>query len=111
MVSDDGETEVAVEARIASSLPENSIFTSLEEASAFFAGGSLGYSATKKAGKLDGLELRCRDWKVEPLQVTRVQSSFFDDQARFPAGSAELDCTLLMRALRHEWHVREPSAA
>ncbi len=111
MVSDDGETEVAVEAHIASSLPENSIFASLEEASEFFARGSLGYSATKKKGKLDGLELRCRDWKVEPLQVTKVQSSFFDDPARFPAGSAELDCTLLMRALRHEWHVREPYAA
>jgi hypothetical protein len=108
ITSDDGETRVAVEAQIASHLPEHSIFASLEEASAFFEQGSLGYSVTNKAGKLDGLELRCRNWKVEPLQVTKAQSSFFDDQERFPSGSAELDCALLMRAIHHEWYVREP---
>ena len=108
MASDDGETRVAVEVHIASHLPEHSIFASLEEASAFFEHGSLGYSVTHKAGKLDSLELRCRNWKVEPLQVTKAQSSFFDDQERFPPGSAELDCALLMRAIRHEWYVREP---
>lgn len=108
MVSDDGETQVAVEAHIASHLPEHSIFASLEEASAFFEHGSLGYSVTNTAGKLDSLELRCKNWKVEPLQVAKAQSSFFDDQERFPPGSAKLDCALLMRAIRHEWHVREP---
>lgn len=108
MVSDDGETRVTVEAHIASHLPEHSIFASLEEASEFFEQGSLGYSATNQAGKLDTLELRCRNWKVEPLQVTKAQSSFFDDPERFPSGSAELDCALLMRAIHHEWYVREP---
>jgi len=29
---------------------------------------------------------------------------FFDDPARFPAGSAQLDCALLMRDIRHESH-------
>lgn len=108
MVSDDGETCVTVEADIASDLPERSIFASLEEASAFFEQGAIGYSATNQAGKLDGLELRCKNWKVEPLHVTKVQSNFFDDPQRFPPGSAELDCALLMRAIRHEWYVREP---
>jgi hypothetical protein len=108
MASDDGEIRVAVEAHIASHLPENSIFTSLEEASAFFEHGSVGYSVTPKAGKLDSLELRCENWKVEPLQVTKAQSSFFDDHEQFPSGSAELDCALLMRAIRHKWYVREP---
>ena len=108
MASDDGETRVAVEAHIASHLPEHSIFASLEEASAFFEHGSLGYSLTHTVGKIDRLELRCLNWKVEPLQVTRVQSSFFGDHQRFPPGSAELDCALLMRAIRHEWHVHEP---
>lgn len=111
MVSDDGETRVGVEVRIASHLPEHSIFASLEEASAFFEHGSFGYSVTNTAGKLDSLELRCRNWKVEPLQVTKAQSSFFDDQERFPSGSAELDCALLMRAIRHEWYVQEPFAS
>lgn len=108
MASDDGETRVAVEAHLASHLPEHSIFASQEEASAFFEHGSHGYSVTNKPGTLDSLELRCKYWRVEPLQVTKVQSSFFDDQERFPKGSAELDCALLMRDIRHEWHVQEP---
>jgi hypothetical protein len=108
MASDDGETRVAVEAHIASQLPGNSIFASLEEVSAFFEHGSIGYSVTHKAGKLDCLELQCKNWKVEPLQVTRAQSSFFDAHQRFPPGSAELDCALLMRAIRHTWYVRKP---
>ena len=108
MVSDDGKTQVAVEAHIASHLPKHSIFASLEEASAFFEHGSFGYSVTNTAGKLDSLELRCKNWKVEPLWVAKAQSSFFDDQERFPPGSATLDCALFMRSIQHEWHVREP---
>ena len=108
LVSDDGDTRVAVEAHIAPSLPERSIFASLEEASAFFECGSCGYSVARTTGLLDSLELRCQNWRVEPLDVTRAESSFFDDQERFPSGSAELDCALLMRDIRHEWYVREP---
>ncbi len=108
LVSDDDQTRVTVEAHVTSQLSENSIFASLEEASTFFEQGSLGYSVTREAGRLDSLELRCFNWKVEPLQVTKAESSFFDDQQRFPPGSAELDCALLMRAIRHEWYVRDP---
>src|SRR5262245_3480466 len=42
--SDDGKTHVTAEGHIASELPRSSVFGSLEEASAFFARGSLGYS-------------------------------------------------------------------
>ncbi len=108
IASDDGETRAVVEAHVISHLPETSIFASLEEASAFFEQGSRGYSVTREVGRLDSLELRCSNWKVEPLQVTKAESSFFDDQQRFPPGSAELDCALLMRAIRHEWYVQEP---
>ena len=108
MASDDGETRVAVEAQLAPHLPERSIFTSLGEASTFFEHGAIGYSVTNQPGTLESLELRCKNWRVEPLQVTRVESNFFDDQERFPSGSAEPDCALLMRAIRHEWYVREP---
>jgi hypothetical protein len=48
------------------------------------------------------------DWAVEPLAVTRVESSFFDDRSRFAEGSVRFDCALLMRNVRHEWHAREP---
>ncbi len=106
--SENAAHRIAVEAHVTSQLPENSIFASLEEVSTFFEQGSLGYSVTREAGRLDSLELRCFNWKVEPLQVTKAESSFFDDQQRFPPGSAELDCALLMRAIRHEWYVRDP---
>ncbi|MGD9856995.1 MAG: hypothetical protein AB7U20_18755, partial [Planctomycetaceae bacterium] len=78
----------------------------LAAASAFFEAGSLGYSATSTAGRFDGLELRCRDWEVAPLDVEEVSSSFFDDDSRFPRGTVDFDCALLMRGIRHEWHSR-----
>jgi hypothetical protein len=108
MASDDGQTHVTVAAQLAEQLPPQSIFASLEEASAFFEHGLLGYSVTSEAGKLDVLELQCRSWRVEPLQVTEAQSSFFDDPKRFPVGAAELDCALVMRAIPHQWHVHRP---
>jgi hypothetical protein len=43
-------------------------------------------------------------WKVTPLRMDRVESSFFEDTARFPKGSAVFDCALLMRDIPHEWH-------
>jgi hypothetical protein len=53
---------------------------------------------------LDGITLHTEAWKVTPMRVDRVQSSFFDDTVRFPEGSAVFDCALLMRDIPHEWH-------
>jgi hypothetical protein len=105
--SDDGRTHVRIEAAVADALPAGSIFGDVERASAFFRGGSLGYSPSAEAGRLDALELHSLDWKVEPLAVERIESSFFDDRARFPSGSIHFDCALLMRGMRHEWHERD----
>lgn len=106
--SDDGRTHVRVAGRVAPDVPAGSVFGSLSAASAFFEAGSLGYSATATPGQFDGLELRCRNWSVRPLEVERVESSFFDEPEQFPPGSAEFDCALLMRGIEHEWHGREP---
>jgi hypothetical protein len=57
------------------------------------------------------MELRTQNWSVEPLEVDLVESSFFDDRARFPEGSIAFDCALLMRDLAHEWHARPQLAA
>ena len=108
VASDDGQTQIAVEAQVAQRLAADSIFASLDEASAFFEQGSLSFSATKKANELDSVEIRCATWRVEPLQVVKVYSNYFDDAQRFPAGSAALDCALVMRAIPHEWHVHDP---
>jgi uncharacterized protein YqjF (DUF2071 family) len=105
--SDDGDTSLSVVADLAGTWPTTSLFASLDEASEFFAAGSLGYSPTSDPRRLQGLELACRNWHVEPLTVASVRSSLFDDHALFPPGSAEFDCALLMRGIEHEWHGRE----
>jgi hypothetical protein len=102
--SDDGTTRLDFRARVGSRLAHGSVFDSLEEASRFFEEGSLGYSATSTPGLYDGLELKTFGWRVEPLEVSRVESTFFDDRGRFPEGSVKFDCALLMRNLQHEWH-------
>ncbi len=102
--SDDRLVQVAVVGHIAAGLPADSIFASLEQASAFFEAGSIGYSATTERGRFDGLELRCRGWRVEALEIESLRSSFFDNANQFPPGTAKLDCALLMRNIRHEWH-------
>ena len=108
LCSNDGKTRLTVEGRITDHLPATSIFGSLAEASAFFERGALGYSSTLRPGEFDGLELRTFEWRVEPLEVKRVTSSFFEDTDLFPPGSVEFDCALLMRKIDHEWHSREP---
>lgn len=105
--SDDDHVRVSVTAHLADRLPVGSVFPSLSEASRFFEGGSLGYSATKQLNRYDGLELRCKAWSVQPLAVEAVLSSYFDDRSTFPKGSAIFDCALLMRGIDHEWHARE----
>ena len=117
VASDDGHVDLAVvadrddgngaghphaTADAARPLP-GSTFATLAEASAFFASGAIGYSATPVPGRYEGLELRCKAWRVEPLVVRSVRSSVFDDGARFPAGSTAFDCALLMRGIEHEW--------
>lgn len=104
--SRDGETRIAVRGQVARSLPPGSVFTSLWEASDFFQQGGLGYSPGRDLGGFEGMELRTHGWSVEPFDVDVVESSFFDDRARFPEGSIEFDCALLMRGTAHEWHPR-----
>src|ERR1019366_952586 len=104
--SDDRHTHLIVEGHVAQELPRSSVFGSLQEASEFFERGSLGYSVTTRPDQFDGLELRSFNWRVQPLAVDKVESSFFEDQTVFPPGSVEFDCALLMRGIDHEWHGR-----
>ena len=105
--SDDGQTHVCIEARVSTQLPLTSIFGSLSAASGFFEAGSVGYSAARRAGVYDGLELRTRQWQVAPLAVERIESSFFENEALFPKDTVQFDCALLMRGIAHEWHGQE----
>jgi hypothetical protein len=102
--SEDGETIVRVAARIADAWPDGSVFGSLGEASDFFAAGSCGWSPRAGEDHLEGMELRTGGWRVEPLIVERLETSYFQAPTRFPTGSVEYDCALLMRGIPHEWH-------
>lgn len=108
MESNDRDVRVLVDGTVTSALPAASVFGSLASASTFFERGSLGYSATGRKGTFDGLELCSRSWRVEPLAINAVTSSFFEDRRRFPDGTVEFDCALLMRDIAHEWRAREP---
>jgi hypothetical protein len=107
VVIDGDDLHLTVVGDVASEFPSNSIFGSLDEASRFFECGSVGYSPSRRNCQFEGLELRTFNWQVQPLAVSRVESSFFEDRSLFPAGSAEFDCALLMRNIGHEWHGKE----
>jgi hypothetical protein len=107
MVADDGQVSVRVDGVESDALPKSSCFGSLLEASAFFEGGSLGYSVTHNEDRLDGILLRTLEWRVQALDVTEVHSSYFKDGDSFPAGAVEFDHALIMRDISHEWHQAE----
>lgn len=104
MESKDGQVRVQLVGEQTNALPAGSCFGSLAEASGYFERGSLGYSVTREAERLDGLSLHTLEWRVAPLAVSDVHSSFFSDPQLFPAGAVAFDHALIMRDLRHEWH-------
>ncbi len=107
MQSRDGGVTVRVKGRVAGALPSQSVFASIAEASKFFEPGALGYSVTREPHKLHGIRLETQGWHVEPLHVDEVASSYFDDAARFPTGTALFDSALIMRDIRHRWHAAD----
>lgn len=106
VVREDGGTEIAFAGHVAERLPTASMFPSVEAAAAFLSLGATGYSATRSHGHYHGMELRSLSWAVEALAIDEAHSCFFEDPQRFPSGTAELDCALLMRGIEHEWHSR-----
>jgi hypothetical protein len=99
--SSDG-TTISIDADKTETLNPKSIFQTLDNASKFFEVGAVGYSPNGK--KYDRLKLKTFNWKVEPLNVTSVNSSFFENKELFPEGSVQFDNALLMTQLKHEWH-------
>ncbi|MFK7910239.1 MAG: DUF2071 domain-containing protein [Akkermansiaceae bacterium] len=85
-------------------LPDNSIFSSLAESSAFFEAGCIGYSPKPNSCHMEGLQLRTQKWKVSPLKVSSIRSAYFDDREIFRKEAIQFDHALLMRDIPHEWH-------
>lgn len=103
MRSQDGAVAVELVGETWGDWPAESVFESLDAASAFYERGSLGYSATCDPNRFDGLMLKTQRWQVEALHVRHVWSSYFADAERFPPGSIALDHALLVREIDHEW--------
>ena len=76
----DGSASVSLEAVLSKRFNGSRLFTDLAEASAFFQGGSLGYSDSSDPCRLDGLRLETADWDMEAVDLRFVRSSFFSGE-------------------------------
>ncbi|MGC1204249.1 MAG: DUF2071 domain-containing protein [Flavobacteriaceae bacterium] len=101
-ISED-ETSLSIKATETTNWNEESVFDNLECVSDFFEKGAVGFSPEQGKNSFDGLELKAYNWKVSLLNVEDVQSSFFQNQDIFPAGSVKFDNALLMKDIEHEW--------
>lgn len=108
MDSDDGTTHIKVAGQPTESLPDDSVFESVQAVSTFFEKDSLGHSPNERTGEFDAIELDTHDWEVTPLSVTDVASSYFD---ALPDDTARFDHALLMCDIEHEWSEGEAVCA
>lgn len=102
--SDSRHPLIEIEAQETQTFPTDSIFNSLQESSAFFENGCIGYSSRPDGCILDGLQLKIDSWQVSPLAIIKATSTYFDNPALFPPNSIHFDHALIMRGLPHEWH-------
>lgn len=94
-------TSLSVEAKETNLYPNTSVFKTIEEASAFFRNGCIGYSPNNKG--YDGVKLYTYNWEVKPLDAVHIHSSYFENEKLFPKGSVIFDNALLMHNIEHEW--------
>jgi len=95
-------TGISIDADATEQFNADSIFKTLENASAFFEKGAIGY--TPGGNKAEGLRLTIYEWKVSALKVNEVSSTFFENENIFPKGSVVFDDALLMTQINHEWN-------
>jgi hypothetical protein len=107
----DRTTHVEIDVELDDALHDSHLFSTLEQASAFFRTGATGYSATAAGDHLDGMRLQTERWQVSPCRVRHTTSTFFEDAVNFPPGTATFDCALLMRDLPAHWHSLPPLSA
>jgi hypothetical protein len=101
--SRDGVVRIQAAGHLSGQIMPGSVFASLDRASRFFACAPVGYAATPARGVFDGVRLETEGWALHPVHLERVSSSFFDDQARFPPGTAVADSAFLISGLAATW--------
>ena len=80
----------------------SSVYDSLEEVSHDFETDSIGYSPSQKS-HYNGVEIITKTWKITPMEIISMQSSFFENENIFPKGSVELDHCFFMEDINHTW--------
>jgi hypothetical protein len=70
--------------------------------------GRFGLRSENAAHRIAVGELDTDSWRVQPVEVHVVRSTFFDDEDRFPPGSVTLGCALLMRDVPVTWNPLRP---
>jgi hypothetical protein len=95
------EMEVDLSLSLTATLPEGSLFRDMDEATAFFESGALGWSEGSRG--LEGMSVEFEGWNLRPLKIHRAQASFFDDAQRFPAEKIALDSAFVMEHLPLRW--------
>jgi len=112
--SEDGDYRAKVDcgtefANVAGSLTDEvddgSVFDSLEDASSFFSSACVRYSESESGERHDGIEMRAREWSMEPLETKTARSSFFKR-----VEGVEFDSAFCMRGIDHEWRGSRPLA-
>ena len=78
------------------------VYSSIEEVSNDFKTDSIGFSPFKN-NIFYGVKLVTKSWKVSPLDLISIKSSFFENEEFFPKGSAQVDHCLLMENIGHSW--------
>lgn len=111
MMSRDGALQLAVSAHRTEEVMADSVFGSLQEASAFFRNAPIGYAATPNRAVFDGVGLTTKAWAIAPLQLDEVRSSYFEDTERFRPGAAVPDSAFLMSNLDTTWRAQPPLVA
>lgn len=104
MESSDKYSSLSIEADLSEAFPVDSMFDSLDHASAVFQGCQTGVSPSTHPESYKRVRLETKSWIVKPLVVRKLQSSYFEDQLTFPQHTIQFDNALLMEGIEHEWH-------
>ena len=101
MTSRDGGGSLHVIGRVIGDFTDSAL-GSLDDALTFFRNGGPGFSPAPH-GRFSGIDLKAASWHFDPLEVTDMKSSWFDDAGRFPTNSVIFDSGLVMRRTLSQW--------
>lgn len=74
----------------------STVFASVDEASAFYRAGRVGWSLAHDGESVEPVALTADTWRIEAARLHSLRSSFFD---ALPEGSAVFDSVVVMRDL------------